>query len=116
VELLQWVGGAPPSTRKLSRSAAVEALNVIDIAWEASEDLPLLRSALAGSIGQIIVQTRWSVLDQWELRRYADRLHQGKFASASLVSARLTNLWQELVAWIFSLVGIIILLRLILSG
>jgi hypothetical protein len=116
VELLQWVGGAPPSTRQLSQSAAVEALKVINIAWEASGDLPLLRSALAESIGQVIVQTRWSILDLWSLQRYADRLHQKKAASASLVSARVTSLWQELVAWIFSLVGIVVLLRLIVRG
>jgi HEAT repeats len=116
VELLQWVGGAPPLTRKLSRSAAIEALKVIDIAWAVSEDLPLLRSALASSIGQIIVQTRWSILDLWSLQRYADLLYQRKAASASLVSARVTSLWQESVAWIFSLVGIVVLLRLIVRG
>jgi HEAT repeat protein len=93
-------------TQQLSRGDALEALAAMDLAWDASADLPQVRSTLAEQIGLVISGSQWNLGDIGRLQREYDRLKPLYPKSIGLIAAKLTRLHRG----IFGLVGGILLL------
>jgi HEAT repeat protein len=96
-------------TQQLSRGEALKALAAMDLAWDASAELPQVRSTLAEQIGLVISGSQWNLWDIGRLQREYDRLKPLYPKPTGLISAKLTHLHRG----IFGLVGGVLLLGLI---
>jgi HEAT repeat protein len=95
--------------QQLPREEALKALAVMDLAWDASADLPQVRSTLAEQIGLVISGSQWNLWDIGRLQREYNRLKPLYPNPTGLISAKLTRLHRG----VFGLVGGVLLLGLI---
>jgi HEAT repeat protein len=91
---------------------ALKALSVMDVAWNASSELPQVRSTLAAQTGLVIVGSQWNVWDIGRLQGAYDRLKPAHPKSASLIAVKLTSLRRGVFGLIFAGLGLVSLMFL----
>jgi hypothetical protein len=83
-------------SQRHSREQVLEVLPILDQAWDASPDLPLLRNRLAETIGELINSAEWQLYDLPKLRSYEQRLQSVSPPQAAVISRKLSSLWRML--------------------
>jgi HEAT repeat protein len=102
--------------QQVSRTDALKALAAMDEAWDASPDLPQVRSTVAEQMGLVIFGSQWNVWDLGRLQGAYDRLKPAYPKPAGMIAVKLTSLWRGMVGLILGGVVVISVMTLIGRG